>query len=117
MWKEIVTAEDIEELLKGYGNFHDSCLRDLHLSTREWVDEELTMSFDNKNVGTLLFQRQYKINPVLELKFEGIDRLNFNPYGPEYSGLIYGATFTKVEGLFYWSDELNWEVGDNEANW
>ncbi len=99
-----------------YGSFHDSCLRDVHISTREFVDEELAMSFDNIITGTLLFQRQFKNNPVLELKFEDINRFNFNPAGL-YDGVIYEASFKKVNDLFYWSDEMDWEIGDVEANW
>ena len=56
MWKEIKTEDDIEELLKSFGDFHDSCLRDLYISTREYVDEKLAMSFENRNIGTLLLK-------------------------------------------------------------
>ncbi|KAA9333602.1 hypothetical protein [Adhaeribacter soli] len=117
MWKEIKTEAEIEQLLQSYGSFHDSCLRDLHISTREYVDEKLAMGFDNKNIATLLFQRQFATNPVLELKFEDVDRLNFNPLGPEYYGIIYEATFKKVKDLFYWANEPDWEIGDEDANW
>ncbi|MFC5268996.1 hypothetical protein [Adhaeribacter terreus] len=116
MWTEIKSDADLEWLLKLYASFHDSCLRDLHISTKEFVDEERAMSFDNKNVATLLFQRQAKENPVLELKFEDVERFNFNP--PEmYGGVIFEATFKKENDLYYWSDEDYWGIGDNEANW
>ncbi|GGK89644.1 hypothetical protein ACD591_21160 [Rufibacter glacialis] len=117
MWKEIITEADIEELLQNYGNFHDSCLRDIHISTREFVDERLAMHFENKNVATLLFQRQFDKNTILELKFEDVYRFNFHPFQPDYNGVIYDATLKKGADIFYWADEQEWEIGDEDANW
>ena len=117
MWKEIITEADVEALMNDYGYFHDSCLRDIYISTREYVDVRLAMHFENKTTGILLFQRQFDKNTVLELKFENIDRFNFNPLGPEYYGVIYDATFKKVGSLFYWADTEDWEVEDQDATW
>lgn len=117
MWKEIITEADIEALMNDYGYFHDSCLRDVYISTREYVDERLAMHFDNKTTGVLLFQRQFDKNTVLELKFENIDRFNFNPPGLEYYGVIDEATFKKVGDLFYWADIGDWEAEDPDATW
>ncbi|WP_207434534.1 hypothetical protein [Sabulibacter ruber] len=117
MWKEIITKADIEELLHNYGYFHDSCLRDVHISTREYVDERLAMHFDNKNVATLVFQRQFDQNTILELKFEDVCRFSFYPLQPDYNGVIYDVTFKKEEDIYYWADEPEWEIGDEDANW
>lgn len=117
MWKEFKTEADIDSLMTDYGYFHDSCLRDIYITTREFVDEKLAMHFENKIVGTLLFQRQYEKNTVLELKFENVVRFNFNPLPEAYNGVIYDATFIKINDLFYWSDSEEWEVGDTDANW
>ena len=116
-WKEITDDKDIETLLQLYGNFHDGCLREVHIVTKESVDKGLSMSFDGTLTATLLFQRQYKNPTVIELKFDSVGQFNFNPPGPGYDSIIYDATFKKVDNLFYWASEDNWELGDNDAVW
>ncbi|MBL7851794.1 MAG: hypothetical protein JNN04_12900 [Cyclobacteriaceae bacterium] len=116
-WKEIKDEKDIELLLKLYGHFHDGCLREVHIVTRESVNNDLSMVFDGQLTATLLFQRQYKNPTAIELRFDNVDQFNFNPPSPEYDSIIYNATFKQVDNLFYWADEDKWEVGDNDATW
>jgi hypothetical protein len=116
-WKEIKDDKDIEALLLLYGDFHDGCLREIHIVTEESVDSGLSMSFDGSLTATLLFQRQYKDPTVIELKFDSVGQFNFNPPGPGYDSIIYDATFKKVDNLFYWASEDNWQLGDNDAVW
>lgn len=116
-WKEITDDKDIETLLQLYGNFHDGCLREIHIVTKESVDKGLSMSFDGTLTATLLFQRQYKNPTVIELRFDMVRQFNFNPPGPNHDSIIYDATFKKVGNLFYWASEDNWQLGDNDAVW
>ena len=58
MWTEIKDQIDIDNLMNLYGGFHDSCLRDIYISTADFVDEKLGMHFDNQLTATLLFQKQ-----------------------------------------------------------
>lgn len=116
-WKEITDDKDIDALVKLYGNFHDGCLREVHIVTRESVDNKLSMSFDGRLSATLLFQRQYKNPSVIELRFDNVGQFNFNPPEPQVDSIIYDATFKKTDGLFYWASEENWEVGGNNAVW
>ena len=116
-WKEIKEDKDIETLLQSYGDFHDGCLREVHIVTKESVDSKLSMSFDGRLTATLLFQRQYKNPTVIELKFEDLGQFNFNPPAPNYNSVIYDATFKKIGDLFYWADDKNWQLGDNDAVW
>jgi hypothetical protein len=116
-WKEIKHDKDIEALLLLYGAFHDGCLREIHIVTKESVDNKLSMSFDGRLTATLLFQRQYKDPTVIELKFERLDQFNFSRPEPSYNAVIYDATFKRVGDLFYWADEKNWQLGDNDAVW
>ena len=117
MWNPIASEEDIAELMAEFGDFHDSCLRDVYISTGEYVDDRGAMCFDNELEGSLLFQRQFKRNPVLELKFEGIAHFNFRPIDPSGSAVIYDATLLIKDGLCYWADFKGWEIGDNDAVW
>jgi hypothetical protein len=116
-WKEIKTDNDIEALLDLFGEFHDSCLREIHIVTKESVDKDLSMSFNGKLTATLLFQRQYDNPTVIELRFENVGRFNFLTSGQKYDPIIFEATFKKVDELFYWSSEDNWRLGDNDAVW
>lgn len=117
MWVEIKDQTDIDKLLDSFGYFHDSCLRDIYISTREFVDEKLAMHIDNRLIGLLLFQRQFEPNAVLELKFEEIERFNFLPFNETENAVIYDTTLIIKNGLFYWADFADWEIGDNESIW
>lgn len=66
MWTEVLNDADIENLKILFGDFHDSCIRDIYLSTSEFVDEKRAMHFSNKLIASLLFQRPFKSNAVLE---------------------------------------------------
>ncbi|WP_133259654.1 hypothetical protein [Pseudochryseolinea flava] len=116
-WKEIKDEKDIETLLDLYGHFHDGCLREVHIVTRESITKELSMTFDGHLTATLLFQRQYKNPTVIELRFDNVEKLNFNPPASQFNSIIYDVTFKKVDNLFYWASEDNWEIGDNDAVW
>jgi hypothetical protein len=117
MWTEIKDQADIDNLLELYGNFHDSCLKDIYIATREFIDEKLAMHFDNKLTASLLFQRQFKPTTVLELKFEDIEQFNFRPFDETEGAVIYDATLMIKNELFYWADFEGWEIGDNGSTW
>ncbi len=117
MWTEIKNKPDIDKLMDLFGYFHDSCLRDIYISTREFVDQKLTMHFDNKLTASLLFQRQFGAMTVLELKFEDIEQFNFRPFSENENAVIYDATLIATNGLFYWADFAGWNIGDNDSIW
>jgi hypothetical protein len=117
MWTELKDQKDIDKLLESFGFFHDSCLRDIYISTREFIDEKLAMHFDNKLTASLLFQRQFEPDSVLELKFEDIEQLNFRPFEETENPVIYDATLMIKNGLFYWADFAGWEINDNDSIW
>jgi len=117
MWTEIKEQTDIDKLLEIYGHFHDSCLRDIYISTREFVDNELTMHFYNKLTASLLFQRQFKQATVLELKFEDMEHFNLMLSDNGEHAVILDATLIATNGLFYWADSAGWEIGNNDAIW
>ena len=117
MWTEIKNQMDIDNLLNLYGYFHDSCLRDIYISTQEFVDEKRAMHFENILTATLLFQRQFKDNTVLELKFEYVDGFNYVPLKDNYTNVILDATLKTENEFFYWADFQDWEIGDNDSIW
>jgi len=117
MWTEIKDKSDIDKLLDLYNFFQDSCLRDIYISTREFVDQKLAMHFDNKLTASLLFQREYGPMTVLELKFEDIEHFNFLPFTETENAVIYDATIMIENELFYWADSSDWKLGDNDSIW
>ena len=117
MWREVKRQIDIDELLEVYGYFHDSCIRDIYISTKEFVDEKRAMHFDNKLVASMIFQRQFKEAPILELKFEDVAHINFKPFSLTDRAVIYNVTLKKEDGLFYWADFAEWEKDDHDAVW
>jgi hypothetical protein len=113
MWTELVNTDDISNLKNLYGEFHDSCLREFYVSTKEFVDDKGAMSFSNELTATLLFQRQSKTNRVLELKFSGLKHLNYQPLSDE--NVIYDATLKLEDGIFYWADFEGWTLSDYQS--
>lgn len=104
MWNEIKTQADIDRLMDLYGSFHDSCIRDFYISTAAYVEKNLSMQFDNKLTASILFQRQFAPNSVLELKFENSIKYSYYPDGD----IIYDASLIIEDGLFYWTEcEIN----------
>jgi len=117
-WKEISTAEEVQALIESYGYLHDGCLREVHIVTNESVQEDLSMTFDGELAAILLIQRQWREpSPVIELRFVGVRRFNFVGPDKDDSNLIYEATFSKIDGLFYWADDGAWEPGDDTCVW
>ncbi|XER11090.1 hypothetical protein SATMO3_12600 [Sporomusa aerivorans] len=43
-WKEVKTEHDIENLMRVFNRFHDSCLKELHLWTDHYVSPDLSMA-------------------------------------------------------------------------
>lgn len=117
MWIEVKDQQDIDKLMESYGFFQDSCLRDLYMSTREFVDDQRVMHFNNTLTASLLFQREFGSDAVLELKFENIERLNFKPFEEKEHPVIYDVTIRKQNGLIYWADSANWEIDDHDSIW
>lgn len=117
MWKEIASQTGIDYLMELYGSFENTCLRDVHISTREFVAADLLMSVSNTPTAMLLFQRQSESNAVLELEFEHIGRFNYMSFDDVEWAIISGASIVQANGLFYWADFPDWKIGDNNAIW
>lgn len=75
------------------------------------------MHIENILTATLLFQRQFKDNAVLELKFEYVDGFHYVPLKDNYSNVILDATLKTKNEFFYWADFQDWEIGDRDSIW
>ena len=111
-WIKLESNVDLNRLMDRFGRFHDSCLRELYLSTTAHVSSDLSMSFNAKSSATLLFQRQFRPDSVLELRFDDLIGLNYQPLSSGYNEVIYDATLVLEGGITYWADHQEWEVKD-----
>ena len=103
MWSEIKDQRGIDDLMENFDFFHDTCVRDIYISTKEFVDEERSMYFDNVLTVSLLFQRQSRENSILELKFEVLKKMDYDWLR---STLMYEATLKIDNNLFHWKDDV-----------
>ncbi|QFT89666.1 hypothetical protein FIU87_13475 [Bacillus sp. THAF10] len=110
-WKELKNRNDIEYLLDTFGRFHDSCLKELYMSTESYVDEYLSMdmSTDLDTNVRILFQRQCDNPSAIELLFEGVTQFHIVPSPINDDSIIYEAKLILHEGLFYWAADDDWE--------
>lgn len=121
-WLEVKNNKDIDEILVKFGYFHDSCLKELYMWTDSYVDEELSMSVSpelDTNVR-ILFQRQSNHPSAIELLFEGVTQFHIVPTPIYYVSIIYDAKLILHNGLFYWTDNVDWEPetsGNSSNSW
>lgn len=120
-WIEIQGNEDIQRFLNMFGNFHDSCLKELLMWTDSYVEKDLSMGvgmgFDTKI--RMLFQRQFNNPSAIELLFEGVTQFHLSP-SPEYhDSIIFDASLLIQDGTFYWANAYNWKPNDHdeEVTW
>ena len=90
VWNEVKTQADIEDLMRQYGGFHDSCLVSLSYQTGESVDPEGAMGFGGPedHVLSMLFHSQWEPRPLL-LRFTGVRRFSAGGWQDRYSSDIF----------------------------
>lgn len=119
-WNTIKTKEDIDNLLRLFGGFHDSCLKELYLWTDSCVDENFAMGMSSGTNVRILFQRQYDNLSAIELLFEGVTKFHLTPPPENHDSIIFGASLLFQNNLFYWADDIGWhpnEVTPYEVSW
>jgi len=108
-WKEIKTQADADSLMDVFGGFHDSCIREAHLWTEHYVQENLSMSCtgDLDNRMRILVQRQARNPAAIELLFEMVTRINLVPSAENYDSIIFEATLLVKDGNIFWSPDCD----------
>lgn len=111
-WNKINDSKDIENFMDLFGGFHDSCLKELYMSTGTFVNEDLSMSM-SVNLDTcvrILFQRQDREPSAIELLFKGVTHFHIQPRAEDQDSVIYGAKLLLEEGQFYWAEDEEWQI-------
>lgn len=117
-WKEIKNESEIDQLQKLFGYFHDSCLKELSMSTESYVNEDLSMSVpDHPHIKVrMLFQRQFSNPSAIELLFEGVTKLCISSNPKMSEDIIYDAKLLYKQGQYYWINTCDWEPGENHRD-
>ena len=118
-WHTLQSQPDVDRLMHTYRGFHDSCLKELVVQTREYVDERLAMHFDNRTVVKLRFQSQYSENSTLELLFEDIVAFNWmqdeRNADPGHT-IILEAVCRWENDMVYWAEDIDWALDAADRN-
>ena len=122
LWNRLTSTADINNLLKVFDGFHDSCLREAHLWTEHWVGSDLRMhcSGELDTRVRLLIQRQFNAPSAIELQFEQVVTFHLQPSPRNYDSIILGATMLIDGDTFYWADTGGWSPAAkdrDQATW
>ena len=112
-WQEIKTQAEADELMNLFGDFHDGCLKEAHLTTDCWVDHDLSMSpgIGPDNSIRMLIQRQWANPAAVELLFEKLHRFHLYPSADGCTSEITRATLIVRGDKIYWSPWSEWSPG------
>ena len=113
-WTELNSDSRIAELMQVFGNFHDGCIREIHVTTGHYVDSNLSMTVDWRTMIYMLVQRQWRNPSAIELRLEELVGLNLYPPQPDYESIIFHAACLLREGIFYWADDARWRPESRE---
>lgn len=122
-WEEINEQNDIDQLMRLFGGFHDSCIKELYMWTDHYVNKDLSMSVsaNRDHRVRLLIQRQNTDPTAIEFIFDELVQLCVNPSAENYDSIIYGAAFYHRDGLFYWANDSKWNPDEpykfSNVNW
>lgn len=111
-WTELKTKKDLYALMRAFGGFHDGCIREMHIWTKEYVRPDLGMVLPggpNASVR-MLAQRQWEDPSAIELLFEDVIDLHFYPTQENLDGMIFDASFILKRGVFYWAASSDWTL-------
>src|SRR5215475_15356042 len=104
-WQCIATQADVEGLMFLFGDhFHDACLREIHVSTGNYVEENLSMHVDWRTTVHMLVQRQFRNPSAIELRFEEVVGLHVSPPPQNCDASIFHAAFFLRERVWYWAE-------------
>lgn len=104
-WREITTPEEAESLLQLCAGFHDGCIKEVYINTRQFVRHDYAMEMPSNATSVhMLVQRQWKDCSALELLFEGVSYFRL-PRPEIYDHIIMGAEILFRNGRVIWTDE------------
>jgi len=105
MWNTISTVKDIDDFMCSYGNFHDSCIKELRYISGAFVGDDLSMNpFNNTRTVDIIFQRQYTNPMTIVMRFIDVITMHLSPLDCDFTCEIHDASMFIVEENIYWAD-------------
>ena len=113
MWNEIKNEIDIENLMKEYSGFHDSCIVSINYHSGAFVDEKGAMANGELLDHSIEMILHSQCNKPIELRFTGVRKCNIVGFEDNYFCDIFGAYLnfhsdllgrTRDDKLIVWAD-------------
>ena len=107
-WRPLSNETDLTELMDLFNGFHDSCVREVHVLSGHYVNDDYWMTVGWETTVRMFVQRQVPNPSAIELRFDQVVGLRLTPPPPNYDAIIFHATFFIRDGVFYWADTAEW---------
>ena len=113
MWNEIKNEIDIENLMKEYSGFHDSCIVSINYQSGAFVDDKGAMANGGLLEHSIEMILHSQCNKPIELRFTGVRKCNIVGWEDNYFCDIFGAYLnfhsdllgtTRDDKLIVWAD-------------
>jgi hypothetical protein len=118
-WNPVTSPADAQRLLELFGDFHDSCLREVHVWTEAYVSEDLAMAcplhLDTR--VRMLVHRQAASPSAIEMLFEQVLGFRLSPTPEDYAPIIFDATLEWRRDTVFWSDDSGQREASEDATW
>ncbi|MCB2410779.1 hypothetical protein [Hymenobacter lucidus] len=119
MWTLLQSQADVDYLMEVYRGFHDSCIKEIAVQNREFVDERLAMGFGNQTFVRMLFQSQFRKASVIEILFEDVVRFNWiqdERNADTGLSMLMAAVCYWQDDTLYWAEDMDWSVDAEDKN-
>ena len=119
LWNEIITQEDVKTFNNIFGEFHDSCLKEMCFSSGGYVSADLRMAVQSNPIARFLFQRQWEDPAVIEVEFSNIVQINIKPASQNNGVDIIRTHLYLEDEMFFWSekDYQFWRKDKDRCTW
>ena len=116
MWNEIKNEIDIENLMKEYSGFHDSCIVSINYCSGACVDDKGAMANGGLLEHSIEMILHSQCNKPIKLRFIGVRKCNIVGWEDNYFCDIFGAYLNfhsdllggfRDDKLIVWAD---WDV-------
>ena len=105
VWNKVETKDHVDALMKTFGCFHDSCIKEIRYISGAFVDKDLSMNpVNNMRIVDVVFQRQYENPTVIIVRFIGLNIMQLIPNNDDYTCEIQNADMFINNGNIYWVD-------------
>ena len=114
MWYKVQNDDDVKYLMDRMCCFHDSCIKEIKYVSGSYVEDDLGMhALNDKRIISMIIQRQYEADPVVELEFSKVKYMKLCPVDEMYTSEIFSAVCEMRDGLVYWYDAKGFAENDD----